>query len=439
MNIGLYYVKRISRSKQNPYFRTCMTKGILSTFLFSLFFIYSIAQKSGSKPAQKGLPVEADCKKAIKLSTTKKGNYGPTVSPKSFGKVMDIKACDEQDVFTFERERNSAWYYFVVPDDGDVILEITSVNPKNDYDFMLYKWTDSCFCDNVRQGYLVPVRTNLSHSDSKEGVPVIGLAYDAEQENIPVGVGEPFSRSLFVRKGEKYYLALDNVHNKGQGHIVKLYYLKEITIGGTVIDEKKKPVPATVWVENMDGKIIAVTKSNEDGKYLFTAKLKDDEFYSILYTSDSSFIECRQIALSEFAKTGYAQKDLKTTLLKLVRGKKYILDGISYNTKSGRLLPASYPSLNALARLMMKYKTMDVHIEGHVNNPAVASNSGPDKKLGEEKANEIYDYLLNRGVANNRMTPVSFGSLFMLYPKPSNSVEADANNRIEIFFLEENK
>ena len=412
-----------------------MRKGTITTVLFSLFFIHSIAQKAPLKSG--GSPVAADCKDALKLSSSKKGKYGPTVSPKGFGKVMDIKACDEQDIFTFEKERNSAWYYFVVPEDGEAILEITSVNPKNDYDFMLYKWTDSCFCDNVKQGYLVPVRTNLSHSEEKQGVPMTGLAADAEDENVPVGVGKEFSRSLPVKKGEKYYLAIDNVHNNGQGHTVKLYYLKEITIGGTVTDEKKNPVAATVWLEDANEKIISAVHCGADGKYIFPAKIKDDEYYTLLYTSDSSFTECRQILLKDFVKTNYAQKDLRTTLQKLNLGKKYVLSGISYNKKTMHLLPSSYPALNTLARVMLRSPGMKIQIEGHVNNPIVAANTGPDKKLGEDMANQVYNYLVEKGIANSRMTSTSYGSLFMIYEKPTTPEEVDANNRIEIFFLPE--
>lgn len=414
-----------------------MTKGIISTAFFSFLVIYSVAQKqAGKKPAPAGLPVAADCKNAIQLASTKKVVYGPTVPPKGFGKVMDIKACDKQDVFTFQKERNTSWYQFIVQEDGDLVFEIKAVNPKNDYDFMLYKWKDSCFCDDVKQGYLQAVRTNLSHTENKQGVPMTGLSAQAKADHVPLGVGEELSRSLPVKKGEKYYLAIDNVHAKGEGHTLNIYYLKEITAIGTVIDESKKPVPgASVWVENMNGKIIDATQCDSEGKYWLSAKIKDDEFYSLLYSSDSSFIECRQIVLHEFAKTNYIQKDLKTTLPKLARGKKYILEGISYNQKTGRLHTASYPTLNALARIMLKNKDLKVEIEGHVNNPLVAANTGADKLLGQNRANEIYDYLLNKGIANTRIVPTSFGSLFMIYEKPDSPAQVDANNRIEIFFL----
>jgi outer membrane protein OmpA-like peptidoglycan-associated protein len=384
------------------------------------------------------LPIAADCKNAIKLSSEKKGFYGPTVAPKGFGKVLDIKACDKQDIFTFEKERNSAWYYFVVPDDGDVIVEIKSVNPKNDYDFMIFKWTDSCLCDNIKQGYVLPVRTNLSHSEKKEGIPVTGLSAQAESEFIPVGVGEEFSKSITVKKGEKYYVAIDNVHPKGDGHTIKLYYLKEITIAGTVNDENKKAVPATVWLEDANEKTISTVKCNREGRYTLNAKIKNDEYYTLLYSSDSTFTECRQILLNEFAKTNYIQKELKTTVLKLTKGKKYILSGLSFNTANGvHLFPSSYPALNTLARLLLKSKELKIKIEAHVNNPLVAANSGPDKKLGEDMANEVYNYLIRKGVDSTRMQTVSYGSLYMLYEKPRSVEEIEANNRIEIFFLQD--
>ena len=239
-----------------------MAKELLFTFFLSLIFIVTLsgvevsAQTPSGPTPQKRLPVFADCISAIKLSSGRKESYGPTLAPKGFGKVNEIKACDKQDVFVFEKEHNSAWYHFTVPEDGDAIIEITPVNPRNDYDFMLFKYPDSCFCDDVKQGYILPVRTNLSRS-GKEGSLMTGLAAEAVQEHVAIGQGEAFSKSLPVKEGEKYYLALDNVHPKGDGHSVKIYYLKTITISGTVSDESKKPVSAIARVEDKSGKIIS--------------------------------------------------------------------------------------------------------------------------------------------------------------------------------------
>jgi len=411
-----------------------MAKKLLFTFFLSLVFIFSSAQKLSAPPSQKRVPVFADCKNAIKLSSGRKASYGPTVAPKGFGKVSEITACDKQDIFTFEKEHNSAWYYFIVPDDGDVIIEITLVNPKNDYDFMLFKYPDSCFCDDVKQGYILPVRTNLSRS-GKEGALMTGLSADAANSHVPAGADEAFSKSMPVKQGEKYYLALDNVYPKGDGHIVKIYYLKEISLSGTVVSENKKSLIASVRVEDRSGKIISSVWSDTDGSYSFSTKIKDDEFYTLIYTNDSCFTECRHIFINDFSKTNYEQKDLKTTLLKLTAGKKYVPGAISFLKNSSKILPTSHSSLNALCDLLMENKMMAIQIEGHVNNPVFPSNTGADKKLGQDKANAIYNYLISKGIEKERMTAISYGSLFLLYPKPGSPEEVDANNRVEIFFL----
>lgn len=411
-----------------------MAKEFSLTLLLSLIIFFSSAQKPSPPPSQKTFPVFADCKNAILLSAGRKASYGPTVAPKGFGKVNEIAACDKQDVFVFEKEHNSAWYYFTVPDDGDLIIEIIPVNPKNDYDFMLFKYPDSCFCDDVKQGYILPVRTNLSRS-GKEGALMTGLAADAQHAHVPVGQGEAFSKSLPVKEGEKYYLALDNVHPKGDGHTVKIYYLKTIAISGTVSDESKNPEPAAVRVEDKNGQLISSALTDSLGSYSFSAKIKDDEYYTLIYSSDSSFMECRQIAINDFSKTNYEQKDCKTILQKLTRGKKYALGAISFSKNSAKLFSSSYASLNALCRLMKKDTTLAIQIEGHVNNPVNPTNTGADKKLGQDKANAIYNYLLSKGIEKERMTAISYGSLYMLYAKPGTPEEIEANNRVEIFFL----
>jgi outer membrane protein OmpA-like peptidoglycan-associated protein len=409
-----------------------MTKKLLLViFLYPVFFSAS-AQKS--KVAIKRLPISADCKNAIKISSVKKGNYGPTAAPKGFGKLKEITACDKQDIFSFEKEHNSAWYYFVVPEDGDAIVEITSINPKDDYDFMIYKYTDSCFCDNVMLDYLLPVRTNLSRV-GKGGVQMTGLAYNALRDHVPVGEGEPFSTSLPVKQGEKYFLAVDNVKPQGEGHIIKLYYLKEISISGAISDDSKQSIKGNVRIENKEGKIISSVPCDENGKYSINAKIKDDEYYTLIYSADSFFTECRQIFITDFSKTNYQQRELQTTLKKLERGKKFQLTGINFAKNSAKLLPTSYSSLNSLCEILKEDTLLNIQIEGHVNNPVNPSNTGADKKLGLDKATSIYDYLLSRGIKKERMAAVSYGSLFMIYSKPSTPEQTEANNRVEIFFL----
>lgn len=405
----------------------------LIVVLFLCHYLLAFAQKPAAPPPKR-VPVSADCKTALKLSSGKKGIYGPTVGPKGFGKVNEISACDKQDVFTFEKEHNSAWYYFTVPEDGDAIIEIIPVNPKNDYDFMIYKYTDSCFCDNVMLDYLRPVRTNLSRS-GKTGAPVTGLVFDALREHVPVGEGDPFSKSLPVRQGEKYFIALDNVHPKGDGHTVKLYYLKEISISGHVTDENKKPVASSVRVEDKSRKIISSVQCDAEGRYSIRSKIKDDEYYTLIYSSDSFFTQCRELFINDFSKTNFEQKDIPTIVTKLQRGKKYPLTAITFSKNSAKLLPTSYSSLNALSELMKKDTLLAIQIEGHVNNPSHPSNTGADKKLGLDKATAIYNYLLFQGIGKERMTAVSYGSLFMIYPKPSAPEEIEANNRVEVFFL----
>ena len=126
-------------------------------------------------------------------------------------------------------------------------------------------------------------------------------------------------------------------------------------------------------------------------------------------------------------------------MFKIEKGKKYKLSGISFSKGTVQLLPPSYPALNTLSRLLLKSKDLKIQIEGHINNPLVAANTGADKIRGEDMAREVYNYLIAKGVANRRMIPVSYGSLYMLYENPKSIEEIEANNRIEIFFLPDTK
>ncbi len=399
-------------------------KRVLLT-LFPFYFLSLTAQE---------LPVAADYSGATKLNFNgRKCVYGPTVAPKGFGKKNEFKACDKQDIYTFEKEHNSAWYIFSAPEDGNLLLEIIPENPKNDYDFMLFRWKDTSFATELSKKNILPARTNLARCE-KTGTSSTGLSFFASRDQVPVGPGESFSKPLRVRKGEKYVLILDNVTPKGKGHTISMQYLRDITLSGKVQDENKRNLVASVSVEDRNDHIIARTTTDSSGNYHLAAEILDADSYTLILDNDSSFASCMDISAPLLSKTNYELKDIKTTLKHLSAGKKFVLDAVYFHNGTEQLLPASAPALSKVIEMMNKNKKMSIQIEGHVNNKeAMPNNTGADHQKGEEKAKAIFDYLRSKGITKERMSFISYGSLYMIYPKPTSEKEAEANERIEIF------
>ena len=164
-------------------------------------------------------PDNADCYNAIELSTD---SFGPTNPPIGFGKIMEINA-DKKSLISFEKEHNTVWYKFTAKNNCVLTFNIIPVDPKDDYDFILYQYTNENFCEEVMTKEIKPVRTNIAKSSGiKSGST--GLSVFAQDTFVSSGYGPTYSRALEVGKGEIYYLVVDNVYKNGKGHTLKLHY-----------------------------------------------------------------------------------------------------------------------------------------------------------------------------------------------------------------------
>ncbi|HRD40959.1 MAG TPA: OmpA family protein, partial [Bacteroidia bacterium] len=220
----------------------------------------------------------------------------------------------------------------------------------------------------------------------------------------------------------------------------------EVVINGVILNEKNKPLIAEVSLSDKYGKIIDSTVSGTDGKYKFSARLKKKEDYSLTYYNDSSFISSKIINVSTPRKP---YKNLKTVLPELKDGNKYVLENFNFESDTSQLTAASLPSLEALYKLMKKNKTLVIRIEGHVNYPSYYPNPKKPKVsdryvppgmrigefsqwLSEERSKMVFNYLIEKGIKEKRMSTIGFGADKMLYPNARTESEKAQNRRVEI-------
>lgn len=106
------------------------------------------------------------------------------------------------------------------------------------------------------------------------------------------------------------------------------------------------------------------------------------------------------------------------------RTRNFVLPGVNFEFDSDRLTPEAREVLNQVAEVLLAYPDVNVDVEGHTDNVGTAAyNLG----LSERRANSVVQYLTQRGVPRNRMTPVGYG---LTIPIDTNDTEAGrANNR----------
>lgn len=306
--------------------------------------------------------VFCDCHQAKALTINSKSIYGKTIAPKGFGKLKEISPSKQKTTFAFEKEHNSAWYKLVINTSGELTMHIIPIKTDDDYDFMIFKSGKNNFCDSLLNHKINPIRACISR-DKEELNGKTGLNYKSTNELVKHGVGPAYCKSLAVKKGEIYYLVLDNVYEKGDGHTIEFEVAQPVLFKGTVTDDNNKAIKAEIALTNQKGDTISIQNTAIDGSYNFIAPLAKNQSYNLNFYNDSSFSFTKSLTLADTLQL----KTLKTVLPKLKKGNKYSIGSINFVGGSVQYLPRAIPSMYNLYKLLKKNPGLRIKIIGHSN------------------------------------------------------------------------
>jgi outer membrane protein OmpA-like peptidoglycan-associated protein len=375
-----------------------------------------------------------DCNDAKKITVEKNTKYGPTEAPKGPGKKNEIKSIKGASP-VFEKEHNIAWYLLTITFDGELGITILPSQANDDYDFVIYPYTDSLTCNKISRNQVEPIRSNLARSQNiKKGVT--GLAYSSDSIFKNSGIGNSFSKSLPVKKGQKYLLALDNVYPKGSGHTLIFYSISNYSITGKAITVPKNQI-VQYFILNEANDTVAIDSTKKDGTYVQNVWLNDYEKYSVVFESDSCFASCKTFSPIGMAKKGKVL--INDTLYRIVKNKPIKLDNVYFAPGSAVLEPEAIPFLNNLLFMMKKYPKMSIRIEGHVNGDTTISSTMDAayfRKLSYERAAAVSTYLVSNGIAQDRISMVGYGASKPVIKNPRNPEGMRRNMRVEIVILD---
>ena len=107
-------------------------------------------------------------------------------------------------------------------------------------------------------------------------------------------------------------------------------------------------------------------------------------------------------------------------------GEKIALKNIFFENGRYYLLPESYSELNKLAQYLLRNPHMEVQINGHSDN--VGSKS-KNQKISEQRAREVFEYLIKKGV-QNKMYFKGYGSSLPIASN-DNDIDRAKNRRVE--------
>jgi len=140
----------------------------------------------------------ADAKNAIEIEDS---IVGPLNVSLGYGLKNELK----QLTSSLYHEDNSAWFKFTVNYDTVLTFDIAPFDSLDDYDFVLFKCTDTSCIDNNEK--FKPIRACFSICISKSGMT--GLSEYTTGNVIRSGPGPAYASSVRVKAGETYYLMIN--------------------------------------------------------------------------------------------------------------------------------------------------------------------------------------------------------------------------------------
>jgi outer membrane protein OmpA-like peptidoglycan-associated protein len=121
-------------------------------------------------------------------------------------------------------------------------------------------------------------------------------------------------------------------------------------------------------------------------------------------------------------------------LVVITREKIKILDKVQFATGSAKILAKSFPLLDQIAGVLTGQARIKlVQVEGHTDNVGQPESN---KKLSEDRAKSVVEYLVKKAIAAGRLKAVGFGQEKPLEPNDT-AKGKEANRRVEFNILEQ--
>lgn len=400
----------------------------------SVFLILTSAINA-QEPIQLGV-AGSDCIGALSINDTV---IGPVFSPKGFGNNLEIYGYELGDPYFIQREHNTVWYKFTIPYDCIFTFDLIPNRKDDDFDFLLFLYDGPNFCRDIANGTKIPIRTNISRKNV-EVQGQTGLRESSVDEYVPSGPGDSYSRALKARKGQTYYLLVDNPFRENNGHTIFLHYKRVnpvqmienqeepeyevplrkllITVTDKVTGER---IPSNIFVDNLPDSI--------PPRFPSVSQVSLDVLSYRTY--DINVIKKGYLLHSEsFIPKNDSLYTIDIALKPMNKGDKINLGNIKFESDKAQILPKSQSSLEKLTEFMVENSNVHIEIQGHVNGES-KRNKGKYRKLSERRAQSIYDSLVESGIDADRLSYKGFGNSKMIYPNPVNNRQAEANRRVE--------
>ena len=195
----------------------------------------------------------------------------------------------------------------------------------------------------------------------------------------------------------------------------------------TVTDFRSKMfIEADVMIKGLNPRKTVVFKNFTDSTML----LKNYRIYTVSVVKDGYMYYAHKFWPAE-STTHYERVELKPISV----GLKTSIEDITFLGDETQLYHKSVPALEELVQFMTVNPAVKICIIGHANCPVNEEKKNSDayyRRASEKRAEAVVDYLVQHGIAADRLTTRGMGNKQMLYPDPQTEWQVSANRRVEI-------
>jgi outer membrane protein OmpA-like peptidoglycan-associated protein len=331
-------------------------------------------------------------------------------------------------VFEPVTEKYSAWLSFIAPFDGDLtiemdggnqILQLGVLDTKNgDQNLALTNGTAEIarIILNAKPGLIA-----LSNTSNLPATNTLAAIKMTKGQMIALFINAASSSEVLLRTEYKPTLAAGKTEKK-QVNLRSNELLNELRIEIRNA-ETGAPVIASVNISGM----------KQISNYYVASELLFD-----IDRSKKIHVKCDAEGFfffdKEFQLNDEGENHLIIPLEPLKLGKKLGLPEIQFEMGTSNPTGNAYQLMDRLVEFLKSNSEVRIEIQGHVHD--TGDNSLAAKKISEARAKRVYLYLIDKGIDKSRLEFSGYGNTEMIYPKPKNQYEEQANRRVEIKILD---
>lgn len=380
--------------------------------IFSLAILLSfglLAQSKGKKKKTKKpapvAPIEvtlpdrcSDCFFPVTLQADIP--FGPTEPLRGHGYVNEIHK-DAQTKNVFDQEHNSIWYILEIPYDGKLLIDITPKSFSDDYNFIVYKYTDKYFCNRVEKNRVKPIRSVQSVVNT-EIQGKTGLSLKSSTAHISKESTEAYGQYIDVKTGESYVIVVDNLNNTGLGHTItcEVWTNYSPLIINPIDSLLQQRTTANLHVKELETGRTVIDKQNAGSTRI---KLLPEKTYEISLNKEGFFNYTRRIS---HAQAIGKDTILSARLVQIKPGSPLPINGELYfdNNEQGELflMQESHKNLDEVVKILTQYPQINVNVIGRIMTEGL--NVKKDNEVSKKRAEAIKKYLVSQGIAESRIT-----------------------------------